>query len=104
MKLQIKSIALLGALALLAGCASSATRSDPPVKPVSAGQESDPPVEVIETAAEPDRNQVRCSREAVTGSRLGQRVCRTEAEWEGIRQASQDSAREVRPQAEPGEP
>lgn len=104
MKLKIKSVALLGALALLAGCASSATLNDPPVKPVSAGQDSDPPVAVIENTAEPDRNKVRCSREAVTGSRLGQRVCRTEAEWEGIREASQDYTREVRPQVEPGEP
>lgn len=101
----MKSVALLGALALLAGCASSATRNDPSVEPASASQVGETHVEVVETAAVPDRNKVRCITEAVTGSRIGQRVCRTEAEWDRIRQASQDFTRAMQgPQTDPGEP
>lgn len=41
--------------------------------------------------------EVRCER--VSGSRLpGQRVCRTEAEWEFARESGQDLVREVQRQ------
>lgn len=104
-KLKIKSFALLGALALLVGCASSANRNDPAADTAVASQDGDSHVEVIETAAVPDSQKIRCITEAVTGSRIGQRVCRTEAEWERIRQASQDYTRAMQgPLTDPGEP
>ena len=42
-----------------------------------------------------DGQTVRCVNEAVTGSRVPQRVCRTEAEWRRLEEASKDYARGV---------
>ena len=40
-----------------------------------------------------DGQTVRCVNEAVTGSRVPQRVCRTEAEWQQLEEASKDYTR-----------
>jgi hypothetical protein len=42
-----------------------------------------------------DGQTMRCVNEAVTGSRVPQRVCRTEAEWQRLEEASKDYARGV---------
>jgi len=42
-----------------------------------------------------DGQTVRCINAAATGSRVPQRVCRTEAEWQRLEESSRDYARGV---------
>ena len=71
--------ALLAAALVVCGCAGGATTAERD----SAG----------DTFVTADGQTVRCVNEAVTGSRVPQRVCRTEAEWRRLAEASKDYAR-----------
>lgn len=71
--------ALLAAAVAVCGCAGGAT---------TAGRGSDG-----NTFVAADGQTIRCVNEAVTGSRVPQRICRTEAEWQRLEEASKDYAR-----------
>lgn len=72
--------ALIGALALSA-CATTQSQT----------------AEATRVQTDAQGNELRCER--VSGSRLpGQRVCRTEAEWERIQANGQDLVRDIQRQ------
>lgn len=53
------------------------------------------PGPAADTFVAADGQTVRCVNEAVTGSRVPQRVCRTGAEWQQIEEASKAYARDA---------
>jgi hypothetical protein len=81
-EVRVRSLAaLLGAAFAVCGCAGGGTTSERG----SAGN----------TFVAADGQTIRCVNEAVTGSRVPQRVCRTEAEWQRLEEASKDYTRGV---------
>jgi len=77
---------LLAAGLLACGCAGSGAAAGP-------GSAAD-------TFVAADGQVVRCVNEVATGSRVPQRVCRTEAEWRRLEEASKEYTRGVQgPQA-----
>ena len=79
---HVKSLpALLAAAAAVCGCAGGATTA----ASGSAGN----------TFVAADGQTIRCVNETATGSRVPQRVCRTEAEWQRLEEASKDYTRGV---------
>ena len=82
--------ALLAVALAVCGCAGGGTTATP--RPA------------VDTFVAADGQMVRCVNEAATGSRVPQRVCRTEAEWRRLEESSQDYARGVQgPLAAPPE-
>jgi hypothetical protein len=87
---SVSTGAVVMVLAVLAGCAAggaepAAVRG---AKPVAAAGN-------VATGLNADGEKLRCINEPVTGSRVPQRVCRTEAEWRRLEEASKDYARDV---------
>ena len=87
------------AVLLLAGCAGSAPRTEPMAQAVAPGvAPSAMPAPVV--AAPPgarvsDDQRVRCIDAVVTGSRVPQRVCRTEFRWKLLEEQSKERGREM---------
>ncbi len=82
-----------GALALaiwLAGCAGSPDVADSSSQAAEADTASS--VAANDTV---DPNAIRCKTTTSTGSRIGKKVCRTNAEWEEIQRASREAAETI---------
>lgn len=73
--------AVLAVASLACGCAGAGA----PVQPAPAG----------DTFVGADGQAMRCVNEAVTGSRVPQRVCRTEAEWRRMEEAGREYTRDA---------
>ena len=88
---------------LLAGCAGGAPvtaqmsqAAAPTLAPAQAPAASPAPVVAAPPAAKvADDQRVRCEDQIVTGSRVPQRVCRTEAQWRLLEQQSKERGREL---------
>jgi hypothetical protein len=78
----------LAAALLLAGCATGANDGDR----ASGGTPADADSGAAADAA--DGSEIRCMYRKGTGSRLAERDCRTEAEWERVRQAAEQRLRD----------
>lgn len=94
MKSSLFSGLALAAAVVLAGCAATPRPADSPTELVAADTAQAQGRRVaIDDAVDP--NAVRCINEKTTGSRLTQRVCRTEAEWARIREEAQNYTRDM---------
>ena len=79
-----KILILAGALSLgLAACASTDGTSTTASSGSTAKQ--------AKAEIGPGPDQLRCVSRAVTGSKFKKKICRTNAEWEAIRQAAQQN-------------
>lgn len=81
--------ALFAAACLLAGCASSPTTGEVAAEEASVASEAASTV----AANADDKQRMRCVTERVTGSNLPKRICMTVAEWDALREASQEVGR-----------
>jgi hypothetical protein len=68
-------ISLVFAAALLAGGADPAAQA-------ATGTKAAAPAGIPTKAAKADKNEMVCKREPVLGSRMKERVCMTQAEWD----------------------
>ena len=84
----------MAATVVLAGCAAAPRPAEPGADPAAATAAEAREQGAVATDAV-DPTAVRCIREATTGSRLTQRVCRTEAEWARIREEAQNYTRDM---------
>ncbi|WP_207796343.1 hypothetical protein [Pseudohalioglobus lutimaris] len=75
--------------ALAAGCASNQD-SDTAASSTSAGAGAEQQVAMQADVEDP--NAIRCKRYAETGSRIGKKVCMTNAEWDRTAQESREAA------------
>lgn len=106
--MAIKIFALLCVVSLCAGCASApaepAANARGPTEAAAVAANA-AGVTTVAAADDVDGGQVRCINEPVIGTRIPQRVCRTEAEWRQIREQSAEYLRAMQgPQVDPGEP
>jgi hypothetical protein len=76
-----QTLACLSVVLLLAGCATTTADSPPAASEPGA-----------EAAPGDDGTKVRCVYTTGTRSRLAERECRTEAEWERLKQARRPSS------------
>lgn len=92
-----KTLILLSAVLLLAGCAAAPVGQDTGANDssMSSGDDGD-------KATSADKSRIRCEYEAGTRSRLAERTCHTEEEWERMRKSAQEAR--ARRNAESGEP
>lgn len=87
---MVARLATVAVALLVCGCAGDGATA----RPGPAG----------DTFVAADGQAVRCVNEAATGSRVPQRVCRTEAEWQRLEESGKDYARGVQgPLAAPPE-
>lgn len=90
---------VVAATSLLGGCA--ATGRDAADTHPSPSTPSPQLVSLSATGATPDSSavaddtKVRCIYQANTGSRIRQRLCRTEAEWKMLTEAGQQAVRDL---------
>jgi hypothetical protein len=76
-------ISALFAVGLLAAAA------DPAAPTAGAAPAASAPAKSA-TPAKADKNELVCKREAVLGSRMKQRTCRTQADWDLMKQEARD--------------
>jgi len=83
----------------MVGCATNGTDAANPHSAPSAP--SPQPMSMSATSTTADRNavtddtKVRCIYQANTGSRVRQRLCRTEADWKMLTEASNQAVRDL---------
>lgn len=102
-----KTLALMAAAMLFAGCASTPAERAPAAAATApaTSEAADGAAQPTAVAAVDDGQRIRCISEPVTGRRIPERVCRTEAQWRQIRENSQRYTRDLQgPQVDPGEP
>lgn len=91
--------AALAMVLLLAGCAGSAPVTEqtaPSVAPTMAPAAMPAPVVAAPPSAKvSDDQRVRCIDTVVTGSRVPQRVCRTEFQWRLLEEQGKERGREL---------
>lgn len=100
---RLSITAILAAHAAFAvGCAANDPReqaSSPAAPPAPAIAPQDAPVAAAQQAkgAAPavDGSQIRCVYQPVTGSRVRQKTCRTEAEWKQLTVEGQQAVRDL---------
>ena len=84
------SFAVLGLAALATGCSTTGESSSAATGPSS----SSPSAQQV-ALADDDPQKVRCKRYESTGSRISNKVCKTNAEWEEIARQSRESAESI---------
>tara|TARA_R110002073_G_scaffold48787_1_gene131082 strand:+ start:162 stop:446 length:285 start_codon:yes stop_codon:yes gene_type:complete len=80
---------LVGAgAAIVAACATTDDTGN------SAAVSGQTPI-IVEQSADirPENNDIVCRIEAPTGTRMRERICRTQAEWEAIQEAGRETIR-----------
>lgn len=78
-----KTLILLSAVLLLAGCATAPVDQ---ANDASMSSDNDG-----DTATVADKSRIRCEYEAGTRSRLAERTCHTEEEWDRMRKSAQEA-------------
>lgn len=86
---------VLAAVLLLAGCAGSAPVTERMALAADPAASPAPVVATPPTAKVSDDQRVRCEDQIVTGSRVPQRVCRTEFQWRQLEEQSKERGREL---------
>jgi hypothetical protein len=81
-----KTLILLSAVLLLAGCATTPASEGTRTNDASMSGADDG-----DNATSADKSKIRCEYEAGTRSRLAERTCHTEEEWERMRKAAQEA-------------
>jgi hypothetical protein len=81
-----KTLILLSAVLLLAGCATSPVDQETGANDSSMGSGNDG-----DKATSADKSRIRCEYEAGTRSRLAERTCHTEEEWERMKKFAQEA-------------
>lgn len=87
----MRHVFLLAPCILVAACA---TNSDAGNTQVSAVSTASVPRYVDQSEVRnPDRDDVVCRYEAPTGTRMRERICRTQEEWDAIQEAGRERIR-----------
>lgn len=86
---------VLAAVLLLAGCAGSAPVTEPVAQLAAPAARPAPVAAMPPSASVPDDQRVRCEDLIVTGSRVPQRVCRTELQWRLLEEQSRERGRDL---------
>lgn len=81
-----KTLILLSAVLLLAGCATAPVDQATEANDSSTSSDNDG-----DTATAADKSRIRCEYEAGTRSRLAERTCHTEEEWDRMRKSAQEA-------------
>lgn len=99
--MRLETIILAIAVLPLAACAG--TRPPAPSTSPPVAQQATPEVATAELDRRAQRKQVRCEELVMTGSRLRQRVCLTEGEWEEWEIRSREMVRHMQGPRTPGQ-
>lgn len=90
MKMMMMVVVMAGMLIVAAGCATTDSAQTAAAEPAVSARS---PALSASDAKDPDR--IRCERMKVTGSRLGGKVCHTEAEWALINQRADELMHDI---------
>lgn len=83
------SIAALGLVFVTAGCSTTGDGGD------AASRQATTTAEQQVTLADDDPQKIRCKRYESTGSRISNKVCKTNAEWEAAARSGREAAENV---------
>lgn len=99
MRLEIIVLAIVSLP--LAGCV--AARPPAPAAPVAVAPQGTPAAAATETDWRAQRAEIRCQDLVMTGSRLRQRICLTEGEWQEWEIRSKEMVRQMQGPRTPGQ-
>jgi hypothetical protein len=92
------SISVIAASVMLVACASKGPVNPTPVASAGADKQDDTAAE-YQSLIDNANNQLICKRQAVTGSRIGSKVCLTRADMEAQREHAMEVMRDIRESA-----
>ncbi|RLQ22157.1 hypothetical protein DWB85_09495 [Seongchinamella sediminis] len=82
---------------VLAGCASNQGSNE--VAADNAAESTAAAAEQVAVNDRDDPNAIRCKRYAQTGSRLGKKVCKTNAQWDELARAAKEATDTIQREA-----